>query len=96
LFYHPLYFEDVNLERHGYSPRCMGPVQPVLSGVHFFATLPTLPYRLFAEPPWQCRYTLGHYRPGSAAPYALHLPPGSACGGLAEAAVITGLIFAFP
>lgn len=89
----PLYFEDVNLERHGYAH---GVFQPLVSAAHFFGTIPALPYLMAAEPSQRCVYTLGHDRPGSCAPYRVHRPPLSLRGAAAEAAVVTGLIFAIP
>lgn len=89
----PLYFEQVNLERYGYSH---GVAQPLVSAAHFFGTVPALPYLIAAEPSRRCVYTLGHYRPGSCAPYHIHRPPLSLRGAAAEAAVVTGLIFAMP
>lgn len=92
----PLYFEEVNLERYGYGPRHLRVVQPVLSGAHFFATVPVLPYHLGATPVRQSVYALGHYRPGSPAPYRFHYPPLSIRGGLAQAGVMIGLIGVIP
>jgi len=89
----PLYFEEVNLERYGYS---YGRLQPFLSGAHFFGKVPALPYLMTAEPHRDCVYTLGHYPPGSYAPYRLHYPPLSLRAAAVEAAVVTGLIFAIP
>jgi len=91
--YRPLYFEDINLERHGYSA---GVFQPALSAAHFFGRLPALPYLMVSERHHQAQYSLGHYRPGSQAPYVWYLPRPSAAGGVAEAAAVTGLLFAFP
>ena len=96
LYHNPLYFEEVNLERHGYGPRGFRVVQPVISGAHFFATVPTLPYQMATNPPRQPVYTLGHYRPGSPVPYRTQYPPFSIPGSLAEAAVIIGLIALIP
>ncbi len=96
LRYHPLYFEEVNLERYGYGPKYVRAFQPVLSGAKFFTTVPALPYLMAAEPPCECVYTLGHYRPGSPAPYRIQYPPFSVRGGLAEAGVATALILAIP
>jgi hypothetical protein len=89
----PLYFEQVNLERYGYS---WGPAQPLLSAAHFFGTVPVLPYLMGAEPCHECIYTLGHYRPGSYVPYHIYRPPLSLKGAAVEAAVVTGLIIAIP
>ena len=93
LNHQPLYFEDISLERHGYSH---GMLEPVYSGTRFFATLPMLPYLMAAHPPQTTESTLGESRPGSAAPYLYQAPPVSIEGGLAEAAVITGLVFIIP
>jgi len=89
----PLYFEEVNLERYGYSH---GLAQPLLSGAHFFGKIPALPYLMTAEPHRDCVHTLGHYPPGSYAPYHIHYPPLSLRAAAVEAAVVTGLIFAIP
>src|SRR5262249_35980113 len=47
----PLYFEEVNLERYGYS---FGVLQPAVSGAHFFGTLPLLPYKMAVDRPGTC------------------------------------------
>lgn len=91
--YRPLYFEQVNLERYGYS---CGVAQPLVSAAHFFGTIPALPYLMAAQPCGQCVYALGHYRPGSCAPFHVDRPPLSLRGVAAEAGVVTGLIFAIP
>jgi hypothetical protein len=69
----PLYFEDVQLERYGHS---WNPVaQPFLSAAHFFVSVPLLPYKMGLNPPSECVYSLGYYRPGSCAPYMLEPIP---------------------
>ena len=88
----PLYFEETNLERYGYSPRGLRLFQPVLSAGNFFLTVPLLPYKMAVQPPREGIYTLGQYRPGSPAPYRINRLPFSFKGVMAEAAVITGLI----
>ncbi|MHB1036288.1 MAG: SHD1 domain-containing protein [Pirellulales bacterium] len=94
LCHKPLYFEDVALERYGHS---WGPfVQPFVSGAHFFVTVPILPYKMGMEPPCECLYTLGYYRPGSCAPYTIDAFPLSVQGGLWQAGVWTGMIFLIP
>ncbi len=70
LCHKPLYFEDVQLERYGNS--CSPFFQPLISGAHFFLTVPALPYKMGLEAPCECVYTLGTYRPGSCA--VLHWP----------------------
>jgi hypothetical protein len=94
LRYRPLYFEDAMLERHGQSWHPL--VQPVASGARFFATFPALPYAMTINPPRPARSTLGHFRPGSGAPFLLQRPPLQADAGLVEASVLVGLIFIIP
>lgn len=73
LCHKPLYFEDEALERYGHS---WGPyVQPLVSGAHFFGTLPVLPYKMGLKTPDECVYALGHYRPGNCAPYLIDPVP---------------------
>jgi hypothetical protein len=94
LCHKPLYFEQVHMERYGHS---WGPVlDPVISGAHFFASVPLLPYHMGLEPPCECIYPLGHYRPGSCAPHYIEPWPWSIRGGALQAAAVTGLIFAVP
>ena len=86
----PLYFEEVQLERYGHSA---GPlVQPILSGAHFFGNVAMLPYKMGLNPPNECQYSLGYYRPGDCAPWLLHGFPISTRGlkwqGLAMGAAI--------
>jgi hypothetical protein len=92
----PLYFEEINLERYGYTTRCPYIVQPVVSGARFFATVPILPYRMVAEPWCEQVYTLGQYRPGSCVPNQWNMLPLSVTGASAEAAVASGIVFAVP
>jgi hypothetical protein len=94
LCHKPLYFEQSHMERYGHS---WGPVlDPVISGAHFFASVPLLPYHMGLEPPCECIYPLGHYRPGSCAPRYIEPFPWSIRGGALQAATVTGLIFAVP
>ena len=89
----PLYFEDVNMERHGYS---FGLAQPLVSAGHFACSTVILPYRMVAEPRREPVYTLGHVRPGTPTPFQIHWPPPCTAAGLAEAALIVGLICLIP
>lgn len=90
----PLYFEQTQLERYGHD---CGPVlQPIVSGAHFFATLPILPYSMGIESPGECIYTLGYYRPGSCAPYMIPAMPFTWRAAFYEGAVWTGGVFLFP
>lgn len=84
LCHKPLYFEEVQLERYGHTA---GPIaQPVISGAHFFANIALLPYKMGINPPGECQYALGYYRPGSCAPWVIPPFPLSARG----AATATG------
>ena len=94
LCHKPLFFEEVQLERYGHTA---GPIkQPLLSGAHFFVNLLTIPYHAGINPPWECRYTLGYYRPGSCAPWLVPPIPLSVRGGLWQAGAIVGGIAIFP
>ncbi|MCA9229450.1 MAG: hypothetical protein KDA57_02265 [Planctomycetales bacterium] len=94
LCHKPLYFEQVHLERYGHS---WGPyVQPIMSGVHFFGTLPILPYKMGIRTPTECVYTLGYYRPGSCAPYLIDPVPFTWRAAMFEAGFATGAAFAIP
>jgi hypothetical protein len=67
LCYNPLYFEEINLERYGFGySDCL---QPVCSAAHFFGRVPCLPCMMLRDCPFECNYTLGHYRPGSCNPW---------------------------
>ena len=89
LCHKPLYFEDEQLERYGHSfSPCF---QPFISGAHFFCHVPVLPYCMGVEPPCECVYSLGHYRPGNCAPYMCNPIPLSARGALFQAGAVTGV-----
>jgi hypothetical protein len=94
LCHKPLYFEDEGLERYGHSwgPCC----DPLVSGAHFFCTLPVLPYCMGVTPPCECMYALGHYRPGSCAPYMINPVPLSCRGAAFEAGAAAGTAWFLP
>lgn len=90
----PLYFEQPQVERYGHS---WGPIlQPLISGGHFFITVPILPYKMGTYPPGECMYSLGYYRPGSCAPYMLDPFPISVRGGLVQAGAVVGVAAIVP
>ncbi len=94
LCHKPLYFEQEALERYGHS---WGPLlDPLVGSAHFFGSIPLLPYKMGLEPPTECIYTLGYYRPGSCAPYMIQPFPWSYRGAALQGAAVTGLIFAVP
>ncbi len=94
LCYKPLYFEDVQLERYGHY--CSPWLQPAISRVRFLLTIPCLPYLMGVDPPNQCVYDLGYYRPGNCAPSMLEPIPVSLRGGLMEAGFFVGAAAALP
>ena len=94
LCHKPLYFEQVRLERYGHS---WGPyVQPIMSGVHFFGTVPVLPYKMGIRTPSECVYALGYYRPGSCAPYMIDPVPFTWRAALFQTGAVTGVAAAIP
>jgi hypothetical protein len=95
-FYHrPLYFEDANAERCGYT---YGFYQPLVSAAHFFGSVALLPYKLADQPPNKYVYATPNCPPGTAyTPLDNFLPPPySLRGALAQAGVVTGLVFIIP
>jgi len=94
LCHKPLYFEEVALERYGHT---MGPVLgPVHSGAHFFLNIAFLPYKMGINPPHECQYALGYYRPGNCAPWLVPPVPISLRGALMQGAAAVGLVYLFP
>ena len=94
LCHKPLYFEDVALERYGHSHNPI--IQPFASAAHFFCSVPLLPYKMGLNPPEECVYTLGYYRPGSCAPYLIDPIPLSLRGALFQAGAIVGGVVLIP
>ncbi|MBM81652.1 MAG: hypothetical protein CMJ78_13820 [Planctomycetaceae bacterium] len=93
LAYPDLYFEDAQLERNGYA---YGRLQPLMSGARFFLTIPSLPYRMGANPPTEKIYELGHFRPDDDVPPYIVKMPRSRTAGIWQGVVVTGLVFIFP
>lgn len=92
--HNPLYFEEVNAERYGYS--CCYCLQPAISAAHFFATIPALPYLMTADCPYEIEYTLGHYRPGDCAPWRRHCWPCDCHAGSIEFLAVMSVIAVIP
>ncbi len=90
----PLYFEEVNAERYGYTPAYR--LQPLISAGRFFVTIPALPYKMAVDCPRDCAYTLGHDRPGSCGPRRRHRLPYQTRAVLAQTGMIVGLILLIP
>jgi hypothetical protein len=94
LCHKPLYFEDEDLERYGHT---WGPfLQPLLCGAHFFLSVPMLPYNMGLQPPCECIYTLGYYRPGDCAPYKIDPLPISVRAVMAETGFALGVNYFMP
>jgi hypothetical protein len=94
LCHKPLYFEEEALERYGHMA---GPLaQPALSGAHFFLNIAVLPYKMGINPPNECQYALGYYRPGSCAPWILDPIPLSLRGALFQTTAVAAGITAIP
>lgn len=90
----PLYFEEPALERYGHSA-C--PIfQPVISAGHFVLTVPAMPWLMAIDPPNECQYVLGYYRPGECAPYVIDPIPYSVRAAVVEGGVATALVFLIP
>ena len=65
MYFKPLYFEDINLERYGIH---FGLCSPIISFGKFFGGIPCLPYKMLVQPPCECVYTLGYERPNNCVP----------------------------
>jgi len=94
LRHRPLYFEEINAERYGYT--VSHALQPIISAARFFATIPALPYKMAIDHPRDCIYTLGHYRPGSCVPRRWHHLPWKLSAGVVEVGFIAGMILLIP
>lgn len=92
--HNPLYFEDVNLERYGYSYPSL--VQPFVSIGKFGLQVAGLPYQIALNPVDCEEYSLGYYRPGDCPPALRYRIPFNKKAAATAAATYTGLIFLFP
>ena len=91
LCHKPLYFENRQLERYGHS---RGPfAQPLHSTAHFFVSLVSLPYQSAINPPNECQYALGFFRPGGCAPWLKDPVPISLEAAGRQALITTGAAF---
>jgi hypothetical protein len=91
---HPLYFEQVNLERyHTQLPPC---AVPLVSYAHFLASVPTLPYQAGYKHPTERSYSLGHWRPGDPVPTQIHWTPLTRRGLLYQGAATSGALLLLP
>jgi hypothetical protein len=94
LCYRPLRYEDINLERYGYTHFPI--LQPAISGGRFVADTIFLPYDMTVHSRRECIYILGHYRPGSPVPFRHHWPEWDLKAAAVQGAAVTGLFFVIP
>lgn len=94
IWYNPLYFEDVQLERYGHTYPCW--IQPFASVGKFSVQLVGLPYQMGIDPPWKRIYPLGYYRPGECAPKLHYQIPWNTRAALIQGGVTTGMFFLIP
>ena len=94
LWYNPIYFEDVPLERYGHTYPCW--IQPFASVGKFGVQLVGLPYQMGIDPPWKKIYPLGYYRPGECAPKLHYQIPWNTRAALIQAGVTTGMFYLIP
>ncbi|MGB4711977.1 MAG: hypothetical protein WBH50_23750 [Fuerstiella sp.] len=94
IWYHPLYFEDVGLERYGHTRKPW--VQPFVSTGKFFGQVAMLPYQMTLHPPKAKEFALGHYQPGEWAPKKRYQVPFNEEATTVELLWITGLILLIP
>jgi hypothetical protein len=94
LCHKPLLFEEIGLERYGHT--ICPAVQPIISGGVFFANVALMPYKTGLNPPWECQYVLGYYRPGSCAPFQRHRLPLEPQAIALQAVAVAGLVALVP
>ena len=92
--YHPLYFQDVQLERYGHDHHEL--IQPIYSIGKFSGQLLGLPYQWVLHNPDEDVYPLGYYQPGDCVPRLRHKIPLNGEAALVTAGVYTGLFFLIP
>lgn len=99
LYHRALLLEEPNLERYGHQVAVCSKdnlTQSLISGAHFFGTVPVLPYLVGAYGCCEPQYVLGLYRPGSCNPHRLVKPRDSWRGVAVQAAASTGLVVFVP
>jgi hypothetical protein len=93
-FSHPLYFEDVMLERHGHERFPL--LQPMISGARFFATYPMLPYLMTVRHPCNIEYKVGHFRVGDPVYPYIQRPPYVRNAAIVQGAAVAGTALILP
>ena len=92
VLYHPLYFEQVGLERYGHH---LGNLfQPFVAHGEFFFDIIALPYSMGKSCPWEWHSDVGYAKPGDIVlPFRIYLPVWDTKGITLQTAV-TALSFA--
>lgn len=93
-FSHPLYFEDVMLERHGHER--FPALQPMISGARFVGQAAMLPYLMTVRPPADFEYKMGHFRPGDPVYPYLQRPPYVRNAAIVQGIWVSGAAVAWP
>lgn len=94
LWYYPLYFQDVGLERYGHTRKPW--VQPFVSSGRFFGQVVGLPYQMVLHPPKSREFALGYYQPGEWAPKKRYTIPFNEEAAATEFLWVTGIILLIP
>lgn len=94
LWYHPVYFEDIGLERYGHSVHPW--FQPFVSSGRFFGQVATLPYQMALRPASSREFALGYYQPGEWAPKKKYQLPFNEEAAAAEFLWITAIVLLIP
>lgn len=94
LWYYPLYFEDVGLERYGHTRKPW--LQPLVSTGRFFGQVVGLPYQMALHPPKSREFALGHYQPGEWAPKKRYRIPFNEEAAASQFLWVTALVLLVP
>ena len=94
LWYHPLYFEDVGLERYGHTRKPW--IQPFVSSTKFFGQAIGMPYQMVLHPPKSREFALGYYQPGEWAPKKRYQIPFNEEAAATEFLWVTGVLLLIP
>lgn len=94
LWYNPLYFQDIGLERYGHTHKPW--VQPFVSTGRFFGQVVGLPYQMVLNPPQSREYALGYYQPGEWAPKKKYQIPWNEEAAANQFLWVTGIILLVP
>jgi hypothetical protein len=89
----PLYFEQKNWERYGWS---LGPLDPAIQLATFFYDVVMLPYHIGADACHCYDTSAGKCLPGDPVPLLLYQERLSVTGAVFEAGTILGGLFIFP